>query len=106
MFNLNFYEYVQVTTIQNKIKNTSRLQTGFFVLHRSTSPMMGFPGGSEVKAYARNAGDLGSIPGLGRAPGEGNGNPLQHPCLENLMDRGTWRTAVHGVTKGRARLSN
>ena len=47
----------------------------------------GFPGGSEVKASACNGGDLGSIPGLGRSPGEGNGNPLQYPCLENPMDR-------------------
>ena len=46
----------------------------------------GFPGGSEVNASASNAGDLGSIPGLGRSPGEGNGNPLQYSCLENPMD--------------------
>ena len=50
----------------------------------------GFPGGSDGKASAYNAGDLGSIPGLGRSPGEGNGNPLQYPCLENPMDRGAW----------------
>ena len=49
-----------------------------------------FPGGSDGKASAYNAGDLGSIPGLGRSPGEGNGNPLQYSCLENPMDRGTW----------------
>ena len=47
-----------------------------------------FPGGSDGKASARNAGDLGSIPGSGRSPGEGNGNPLQYSCLENSMDRG------------------
>ena len=64
------------------------------------------PDGSEVKASACNSGDMGSIPGLGRSPGEGNGNPLQYPCLENIMDRGAWWAAVHGVTKGRARLSN
>ena len=57
---------------------------------------MGFPGGSEVKASARNAGDLGSIPGLGRSPGEGNGNPLQYSCLENPMDRGAWWATVQG----------
>ena len=51
---------------------------------------MGFPDGSEVKASACNAGDLGSIPGLGRSPGEGNGNPLQYSCLENPMDGGAW----------------
>ena len=49
-----------------------------------------FPGGSEVKASARNEGDLGSIPGSGRSPGEGNGNPLQYSCLENPMDGGAW----------------
>ena len=47
---------------------------------------LGFPGGSEGKASACNSGDLGSIPGLGRSPGEGNGNPLQYTCLENPMD--------------------
>ena len=50
----------------------------------------GFPGGSEVKASACNAGDLGSIPGSGITPGEGNGNPLQYSCLENPMDGGAW----------------
>ena len=51
---------------------------------------MGFPGGSDGKASACNAGDRGSIPGLGRSPGKGNGNPLQHSCLENPTDRGAW----------------
>ena len=58
------------------------------------------------KESASSAGDLGSIPGLGRSPGDGNGNPLQYPCLENLMDRGAWWAAVHGVTKSQARLSD
>ena len=53
-------------------------------------PLGGLPGGSDGKASAYSAGDLGSIPGLGRAPGEGNGNPLKYPCLENPMDRGVW----------------
>ena len=57
------------------------------------------PDGSDVKASAYNAGDPDSIPGLGRSPGEGNGNPLQYSCLENSMDRGVWRAAVQGVTK-------
>ena len=48
------------------------------------------PGGSEVKASAWNVGDPGSIPGSGRSPGEGNGNPLQYSCLENPMERGAW----------------
>ena len=51
---------------------------------------MGFPGGTEVKVSASNMGDLGSIPGSGRCPGEGNGNPLQCSCLENPMDGGVW----------------
>ena len=64
-----------------------------------------FPGGSDGKASARNAGDPGSIPGSGRTPGEGNGNPL-HSHLENFMDRGAWRATVHGVAKSRTRLSD
>ena len=53
-------------------------------------PYTDFPGGSDSKASAYNAGDPGLIPGLGRSPGEGNGNPLQYYCLENPMDRGAW----------------
>ena len=58
---------------------------------------MGFPCGSDSKVSAYNAGDLGLIPGSGSSPGEGNGNPLQYSCLENPMDKGAWRAAVHGV---------
>ena len=64
--------------------------------------ILGFPGGSDGKESACSVGDLGSIPGLGRSPGEGNGNPLQYPCLENLIDRGAWWAAVFGVAKSRA----
>ena len=53
-----------------------------------------------------NAGDLGSIPGLGRCPGEGNGYPLQYSCLENPMDRGAWQAIAHGVAKSWTRLSD
>ena len=60
---------------------------------------MGFPGGSEVKASASNAGNQGSIPGLGRSPGEGNGNPLQYSCLDDSVVRGAWRAIVHEVPK-------
>ena len=67
---------------------------------------MGLPGGSDGKATACNAGDLGSIPGSGRSPGEGNGNPLQYSCLENSMDEGAWWGTVHGITKSRTLLSN
>ena len=66
----------------------------------------GFPVGSESKESASNVGSLGSIPGSGRSPGEGNGNPLQYSCLENPMDRGTWWATVHGVTKSWTGLSN
>ena len=66
----------------------------------------GFPGGSDVKASASKAGDLGSIPESGRSPGEGNGNPLQDSCLENPMDGGAWWATFHGVAKSRTQLSN
>ena len=55
--------------------------------------------GKESSCQCKNAGDAGSIPGLRRSPGEGNGNPLQYTCLENSMDRGAWWAIVHGVTK-------
>ena len=60
----------------------------------------------EVKASACNAGDLGSIPGSGRSPGEGNDNPLQHSCLENPTDGGAWWATVHRVAKSQTRLSD
>ena len=62
--------------------------------------------GSKVKASACNVGDLGLIPGSGRSPGEGNGNPLQYSCLENPMDGGAWWAIVHGVAKSWTRLSD
>ena len=60
---------------------------------------MGFPGSSDGKASAYNAGDPGSVPGLGRSPGEGNGYPLQYSCLENFVDRGAWQATVHGAAE-------
>ena len=66
---------------------------------------VGFPGSSNGKESACSAGDLGLIPGLGRSPGEGNGNPLQYSCLENPMDRGAWRVTVHGVARVRHDLA-
>ena len=59
-----------------------------------------------LKASACNAGDLGSIPGSGRSPGEGNGNPLQYSCLENPMDGGAWWATINGVSKSQTRLSD
>ena len=67
---------------------------------------MGFPGGSDNKQSACSAGDLGSIPGLGRYPGEENGNPLQYSCLNNPMDRGAWWARAHGATKSRTLVIN
>ena len=67
----------------------------------SSSIYVSFPAGSDSKESACSAGNLGSIPGLGRSPGEGNGNPLQYSCLENPIDidRGAWQAIVHGVAK-------
>ena len=59
----------------------------------------GFPGDSDGKESACNAGDPGSIPGSGRSPGEGNGYPIQCSCLENPTDRGAWRDTVHGAAE-------
>ena len=73
-------DWLDLLTVQGTLKS--------FVEHR-------FPGGSEVKVSAWNAGDPGSIPGLGRSPGEGNGNPLQYSCLENPTDGGAWWATVH-----------
>ena len=66
----------------------------------------GFPGGSDGKASAYNAGDPDLIPGSGRSPGKGNGNPLQYSCLENPMEGGAWWATVHGVAKSWTRLSD
>ena len=60
---------------------------------------LGFPGGTVVKNLPANAEDVCSIPGSGKFPGEGNGNPLQYSCLGNPMDRGAWQASVHGVAK-------
>ena len=65
----------------------------------------GFPGGSVSKESACNAGDPGSIPGLRRSPGEGNGNPLQYSCPQTPMDRGVWWTTVHGIAKSQTEVT-
>ena len=66
----------------------------------------GFPGGSDGKESACNEEDTGSIPGSGRSPGEGNGNPFQCSYLGNPMDRGAWQTTNHGVTRSQTQLSD
>ena len=81
-----------------KLQNSSSGHR-FALLDFTTVRLRGFPGGSDGKESAYNAGDSGSIPGLGRSPGEGNGNPLQYSCLENPTHRGAWQATVHGVTK-------
>ena len=67
--------------------------------------LRGSPGGSDSKESACSTGDQGSIPGLGRFPGEGNSNPLQYSCLENPMGWGPWQATIHGVTKSQTWLS-
>ena len=71
-----------------------------------TPVFLGFPGDSDGKESACNVGDPGSIPGLGKSPGEGNGNPLQYSCLENPVNRAAWQATVHGVEKSWTRLSD
>ena len=77
-----------------------------FCLFPSDLFCVGFPGSSDGKESACKTGDLGLIPGSGRSPGEGNGNPLQYSCLENSMDREPWRATLHGVAKSWTWLSS
>ena len=72
---------------------------GYLIFDNYFSIVRDFPGDSDGKVSAYNAGDPGSIPGLERSSGEGNGNPLQYSCLENSMDRGAWWATVHGVAE-------
>ena len=81
-------------TIHGVAKSQARLSDFTSLIH-----LLGIPGGSDSKASAYNAGDLDSVPGLGRSPGEEHGNPLQYSYLENPMDRGPWWATVHGVAK-------
>ena len=86
------------------IINIKRLHTVWLQLYRhfekgKSVETMSFSGGSDSKESACNAGDPGSIPGLGRSHGKGNGNPLQYSCLENPTNKGAWRSTVHGVAK-------
>ena len=67
---------------------------------------LGFPAGSDSKESACNAEDPGSIPGLGRSPGEEDGNPLQYSCLGNSMDRGAWWATVYGIAESQTQLSD
>ena len=81
-----------------RLRNIEKKDVCPFLLLENSRPL------SEVKASAWNVGDLGSIPGLGRSPGEGSGNPFQYSCLENPMDRGAWRATDHRVAKSQTQL--
>ena len=107
------YNVVLVSSIQQSHSDIYCIYA--YILYNTTGPcclfilyivvcIWGFPGSSGGKESTCNAGSLGSIPGSRRSPGGGHGNPLQYSCLENPMDRGAWRAAVHRVTKSRTRL--
>ena len=96
------YKALELGSLISKLKVTE--QDTIFSFTLSVSWV--FLGGSDSKESACNAGDLGSIPGSGRSPGEGNGNPLQYSCLENLMDGGVWQVTPCGITKSPTGLSN
>ena len=78
---------------------TVTLVSDICIINLQPSLKQDVPAGSDGKVSAYNAEDLGSIPGSGRSPGEGNGNPLQYSCQENPMDGGAWWATVHGVSK-------
>ena len=93
-----YREFLYVPTAQFSLLLASYISMVHLSL-TNNSMLMDFPGSSDGKASACNAGDLGSIPGSGRSPEERNGNPLQYSCLENPMDGGAWQATVHGVAK-------
>ena len=85
--------------IYNSLYELLRLFQGYLDSILAITAFQGFPGGIVVKNLTAKAGDMGSIPGSGRSLAEGNGNPLQHSCLENPMDREVWWATIHGVAK-------
>ena len=94
---------------ESTVKVRASFQASSFISQdkRVIRKVGGFPGGTQVaKNPPANAGGVGSIPGLGRSPGEGHSNPLQYSCPENTMDRGAWWATVHGVIKSLTRLSD
>ena len=98
------WRWVPILTFSNALAFPQFLPCFFFphltaVWTFELAPTTGFPHNSDGEESAYNAGDPDSIPGLGRSPGEGNGNPLQYSCLGNPMDRGAWRATVHGVAR-------
>ena len=95
-----FKVYISCLYIQHaELYSITPQKTPYHLALTPILPMRGFPHSSVGRESACNAGDPASIPGSGRSPGEGNGNPLQYSCLENPMDRGAWQTTVHGVAR-------
>ena len=104
LFYFNFWKYI-LSVLHIVWHNVS---LNLLLIGERRGLFWDFPGGSVVKnppPSAGDAGDMGSVPGSGRSPGVGNGNPRQYPCLENFMDRGVWRAAIHEVAKSWTRLS-
>ena len=91
---------------RNSFPSGFRTEVPIFLLVIGWEFPQGFPSSSDGKESACNAGDTGSIPGLGRSPGEGNGNPLQYSCPKNPMERGAWWATVCGVSKSGTRLNS
>ena len=82
------------------------INTILYFFKKTYYSILGFPGDSDGKESVCSARDPGSNPGLGRCPGEGNGNPRHYSCLEDSMDRGAWQATIHGVTKTWTLMSN
>ena len=96
-FSVKIFTYTD-THIRKNINPRGKVENFCVNIHNLGLPA-DFPGGSDGKESACNSGELDSIPGLGRSPGEGNDNPLKFSCLENSMDRRAWWATVHGVAK-------
>ena len=91
-------------TLGNRVGSGTWGVNGVLFVH-SSETRVGFPGGAVLKDPPARAGDTGSVPGLGRSPGGGNGHPLQYSCLENSTASGPWKATVHGVAKSQTRPS-
>ena len=100
------YETGNRLTDKNRLAAKRESVRGRMEWEAGVGQYQGFPGGSDGKESACNAGDLGLIPGLGRSHREGNGYPCQYSCLEHSMAIGAWQATVHGVAKSRTRLTN
>ena len=95
------------SVLSDRQLNTTKKKLEFFLLALGPClAVLDFPGGSDGKESACNVGDPGSVPGLRRSPGEGNGYPLQYSHLENSMDRGAWWATVHRIADSQIRLSD